>query len=115
MSNATFKGVRGGNPAMRPLKIVAKVPCKSCGRTMTTKIVFGAMVSQHDCSYCVSQKPARVKCQECGSNTGKTYLRYAKSPVYLYPGKFYFHKPCLFKLRVTQEVKKEMAEERYYA
>lgn len=114
MSNSEFKGVRGGNPALRPLKVMAKVPCKSCGRMMTTKVVEGATVSQHACSYCVSQKSARVECQECGSNKGKTYLRYVEGAWYLRPDKYYFHKPCLFKLRITKEVTAAIAEDRYH-
>jgi hypothetical protein len=81
---------------------------------MTTKVVEGATVSQHACSYCVSQKSARVECQECGSNKGKTYLRYVEGAWYLRPDKYYFHKPCLFKLRITKEVTAAIAEDRYH-
>lgn len=114
MSNIEFKGVRGGNPALRPIRIMRKVPCKCCGRMMTTKVVFGAKVSQHACSYCVSQKPARVQCRECGSNKGKTYLRFFEGNWRFRGGKYYFHKSCLFKLRITKEVTAEIAEEQYY-
>lgn len=114
MSNATFKGVRGGNPALRPVKVLAKVPCKSCGRMMTTMVVAGATVSQHACSYCVSQKVTRVACRACASNKGKTYLRHFEGD-YPYPkGRNYYHKPCLFKLRVTVAVTADIAEENYY-
>jgi hypothetical protein len=115
VSNATFKGVRGGNPALRPVKVLAKVPCRSCGRMMTTKVVVGATVSQHACSYCVSQKPARVECRECGCNKGKTYLRHFEGNWRMRTGKYYFHKSCLFKLQITKEVTAEIAEERYYS
>lgn len=115
MSNAAFKGVRGGNPALRPVKVLAKVPCHSCGRMMTTMVVEGATYSQHACSYCVSQKPSRVKCRACSNTNGKTYLRYFEGD-YPYPqGKNYFHKPCLFKLIISKEVTAEIAEEQYYS
>jgi hypothetical protein len=81
---------------------------------MTTMVVAGATVSQHACSYCVSQKGARVACRGCSSNKGKTYLRNFEGH-YPYPsGKNYFHKSCLFKLRITVEVTEEIAEEQYY-
>lgn len=106
MSNSDFKGVRGGNPAMRPVMVEAKVPCRHCGRMMVT-VTEPGQPSKHACAFCVSKKDSREKCVICYSRKGKTFLRRTPRTSWLSPGRHYFHKHCLnyeiIKLRVLAE------------
>lgn len=76
----SYKGIRGGNPAMRPEKVMLTYSCPTCGKP-TNALVDAGRRGKHECDSCRKLRNQQQqgifkhdeKCRGCGTTKNVTY------------------------------------------
>lgn len=68
-----YKGVKGGNPAMRPVKVLKKHTCINCGASFDKLIDAHKLPKAIMCVKCHNAKSIPVRCSDCRKMNSHTF------------------------------------------